>query len=52
MIETITTSTFYLEFKENNENDMAAHVLVVFWSVFYSSQSPYLSELDFSNSPV
>ena len=24
-IETITTSIFHLKFKENNENDMAAH---------------------------
>ena len=34
MIDIITTSNFYLKFKENNENDMAAKV---FWAVFYSS---------------
>ena len=27
LIETITTTIFYLKFKENNENDMAAHVI-------------------------
>ena len=32
-----TTSVFYLKFKENNENDMAAHA---FWAVFCSSQRP------------
>ena len=37
LIDTITTSNFYLKFKENNENDMAAQV---FWAVFYSSQQP------------
>ena len=37
LIETITTSTFYLKFKDNNEDDMAAHV---FWAVFYSNQRP------------
>ena len=37
LIDTITTSNFYLKFKENNENDMAAQV---FWAVFYSSQWP------------
>ena len=26
LIDTITTSNFYLKFKENNENDMAAQV--------------------------
>ena len=31
----ITTSNFYLQFKENNENDMAAQV---FWTVFHSSR--------------
>ena len=31
LIDTITTSNFYLKFKENNENDMAAQV---FWAVF------------------
>ena len=35
LIDTITTSNFYLKFQENNENDMAAQV---FWAVFYSSQ--------------
>ena len=30
-IDTVTTSNFYLKFKENNENDMAAQV---FWAVF------------------
>jgi hypothetical protein len=35
LIDTITTSNFYLKFKENNENDMAAQV---FWAVFYSSR--------------
>ena len=28
---TIITSNFYLKFKENNDNDMAAHL---FWAVF------------------
>ena len=37
MIDTITTSNFYLKFKENNENDMAAQV---FWAIFYSSWRP------------
>ena len=37
LIDTITTSNFYLKFKENNENDMAAQV---FWAVFYSIQQP------------
>ena len=37
LIETITTSTFYLKYKDNNENDMAAHV---FWAVFCFSQQP------------
>ena len=32
MIDTITTNNFYLNLKENNENDMAAQV---FWTVFY-----------------
>ena len=27
IIETITTSIFYFKFKENNENDMAAHAI-------------------------
>ena len=31
---TITTSNFYLKYKETNVNDMAAQV---FWAVFYSS---------------
>ena len=35
MIDTITTSNFYLKLKENNENDMAAQV---FWYVFHSSR--------------
>jgi hypothetical protein len=36
LIEITITSTFYLKFKENNENDMDVH-----WSVFfYSSQQP------------
>ena len=34
LIDIITTSNFYLKFKENNENDMAAQV---FWAVYYSS---------------
>ena len=29
---TITTSNFYLEFKENNENDMAAQFFGLFFS--------------------
>ena len=37
LIDTITTSNFYLKFEENNENDMAAQV---FSAVFYSSQRP------------
>ena len=37
LIDTITTSNFYLKSKENNENDMAAQV---FWAVFYSSLQP------------
>ena len=37
LIDTITTSNLYLKLKENNENDMAAHV---FWAVFYSSRQP------------
>ena len=37
LIDTITTSNFYLKFKENDENDMVAQV---FWAVFYSSQRP------------
>ena len=37
LIDIITTSNFYLKFKENNENDMAAQV---FWAVFYSSWRP------------
>ena len=32
LIDTITTSNFYLKLKENNENDMAAQV---FWAVFF-----------------
>jgi hypothetical protein len=35
LIDTIITSNFFIKFKENNENDMAAQV---FWAVFYSSQ--------------
>ena len=31
LIDTITTSNFYLKFEENNENEMAAHA---FWAVF------------------
>jgi hypothetical protein len=27
-IETITTSIFYLKFKESNENDMTAHAII------------------------
>jgi hypothetical protein len=27
LFETITTSIFFLKFKENNENDMAAHAI-------------------------
>jgi hypothetical protein len=27
LIETITTSIFYLKIKENNENDMVAHAI-------------------------
>jgi hypothetical protein len=30
-VDTITITIFYLKFKENNENDMAAQV---FWAVF------------------
>ena len=41
LIDNITTSNLYLQFKENNENDMAAQV---FWAVFYSSQLP--SQID------
>ena len=37
LIDTITTSNFYLKFKENNKNDMAAQV---FGAVFYSSKRP------------
>ena len=37
LIDTITTSNFYLKLKETNENDMSAQV---FWAVFYSSQRP------------
>ena len=37
LIDTITVSNFYLKFKEDNENDMAAQV---FWAVFYSSRWP------------
>ena len=36
-IETITTSIFYLKFKENNENDMAAHEIGF---VFYYRPKP------------
>ena len=36
-IDTITTSNFYSKFKENNENDIAAHA---FWAVFCSSRGP------------
>ena len=35
--DTISTSNFYLKFKENSENDMAAQV---FCAVFYSSWRP------------
>ena len=35
--DTIATSNFYSKFKENNENDIAAHA---FWAVFCSSQRP------------
>ena len=41
LIDAITTSNFYLKFKENNENDMAANV---FWTVFCSSRQ--LSQID------
>jgi hypothetical protein len=34
LIETITTSIFYLKLKENNENCMAAHA---FWAVHYTA---------------
>ena len=37
LIDAITTSIFYLKFKENNENDMDAHA---FWAVFCSSRWP------------
>ena len=37
LIDTITTTNFYLKSKENNENDMAAHA---FWAVFCSGRWP------------
>ena len=37
LIETITTSIFFLKHKENIENDMAAYN---FWAIFCSSQQP------------
>jgi hypothetical protein len=43
LINTITASNFYLKFKENNENDMAAQV---FWTVFYSSQISPTADFD------
>ena len=47
-MDTITTSTFYLKFKENN---MAAQV---FWAVFYSSrQSSQISQTaDFDGAAI
>ena len=42
LIDTITTSNFYLKFKEHNENDIDAQV---FWAaISYSSQRP--SQID------
>ena len=38
LIETITTTIFYLKFKENNENDMAAHA-ICFDFYYKSSQA-------------
>ena len=40
LINTITTNIFYLRFKENNENDMAAQV---FWAVFIPTAGRALS---------
>ena len=38
LIETITTSIFYLRFKVDNENDMAAHAIFFFF-IFVSTDS-------------
>ena len=45
MIETVTTSIFSLKFKENNENDMAAHMYMQFVSIFNTSNSRALWQL-------
>ena len=51
MIDTIPTSNSYLEFKENNENDMTAQV---FWAIFYSSRRPRQigSTVDFNGAAI
>ena len=49
LIDTSTTSNLYLNFKENNENDMAAQV---FWTIFHSKLAQQLISTVLSLHPL